>query len=57
MVSKYDSPKVLIGFPTGCPAADGWLHDPDGDSHSQTAFSDEPRELTYVDIDTFLATF
>jgi hypothetical protein len=35
------------------PARDGWVHDPDG----QTACSDEPRELTYVDIDTFETTF
>jgi hypothetical protein len=34
---------------------DGWVHDPDGDSDSQPAFSAEPRELTYVDIDTFEA--
>jgi hypothetical protein len=35
------------------PAGDLHVHDPDGDS----AASDEPRELTYVDIDTFEATF
>ena len=29
----------------------------DGFSDSQTASSDEPREWTYVDIDTFEATF
>ena len=34
----------------------GPFADPDGDADSQTA-SDEPRELTYVDIDTFEATF
>jgi len=39
------------------PAADGWVHDPDGDGDSQGASADEPRELTYVDIDTFEATF
>jgi hypothetical protein len=38
--------------PRAPPAADGWGHDPDGD-----CASDEPRELTYVDIDTFEATF
>jgi hypothetical protein len=27
------------------------------DLRRQTAASDQPRELTYVDIDTFLATF
>jgi hypothetical protein len=33
------------------PPCDGaWVHDPDSDS-------DQPRELTYVDIDTFEATF
>ncbi len=39
------------------PAGDGWIHDPDGDSDGQTACSDEPRELTYVDMETFWATF
>ena len=39
------------------PAADGWVHDPDGDADSQGASSDEPRELTYVDEATFWATF
>ena len=43
--------------PRAPPATDGWVYDPDGDSDSQTAPSDEPRELTYVDIDTFEATF
>jgi hypothetical protein len=43
--------------PRGPPAGDGLVHDPDGDSDSPTASSDEPRELTYVDMDTFLATF
>jgi hypothetical protein len=31
--------------------------DPDGVSDGQTAASDEAGELTYVDIDTFEATF
>jgi hypothetical protein len=39
------------------PAGDGSVHGPRGFSDSQTASSDEPRELTYVDIDTFEATF
>jgi hypothetical protein len=43
--------------PRGPPAGDGWVHDPDGDSDGQTDASDEPRELTYVDIDTFETTF
>ena len=42
--------------PQSPPAGDGEVHDPDGGSDSQSAFSDEPRELTYVDLDTFLAT-
>ena len=37
----------------GPPAGDGWGHDPEGDS----AASDEPRELTFVDEGTFWATF
>ncbi len=35
----------------------GWVYDPDGDSDCQTESSDEPWELTYVDIDTFETTF
>jgi hypothetical protein len=38
--------------PHAPPAEDLHVHDPDGDS----AASDESRELTYVDIDTFEAT-
>ena len=40
--------------PRAPPAGDGSVHDPDGASDRQTGSSDEPRELTYVDIDTFL---
>ena len=36
--------------PRAPPGDDCWVHDPDGDA-------DEPRELTYVDIDTFEANF
>ena len=43
--------------PRAPPAGDGSVHDPDGASDRQTGSSDEPQELTYVDIDTFLATF
>ena len=39
------------------PAGKGRVHDPYGDSDGQTASSHEPRELTYVDIDTFETTF
>jgi hypothetical protein len=43
--------------PRAPPAGDGSVHDPDGASDRQTGSSDQPQELTYVDIDTFLATF
>jgi len=43
--------------PRAPPAGDGLGHDRDGASDRQTVSSDEPRELTYVDLDTFLATF
>ena len=43
--------------PRAPPAKDGWVHDPDDPSDGRTASSDEPRELTYVDMDTFEATF
>lgn len=42
--------------PWAPPAEDGWAHDPGGGSDRQKA-SDESRELTYVDEDTFWATF
>ena len=38
------------------PAGEAWVHDPDGDSDDRTAVSDESRELTYVDMDTFWTT-
>jgi hypothetical protein len=38
--------------PRAPPVGDLHVHDPDGDAAS----SDEPRELTHVDIDTFEAT-
>jgi len=34
----------------------GVVHDPHGDSDGQAASSDAPRELTYVDIHTLLAS-
>jgi len=43
--------------PRAPPAVDAWVHDPDRDSDSQTARSDAPLGITYVDIDTFEATF
>jgi hypothetical protein len=43
--------------PRAPPAGDGRVHDPDGDSDSQPASSDESRELTYVDMGALLATF
>jgi len=43
--------------PRAPPAGDVWVRHPDEDSDRQTAASDEPGELTYVDIDTFEATF
>ncbi len=39
--------------PRAPPSPDAWVHDPDG----QMPFCHEPREPTYVDIDTFEATF
>jgi hypothetical protein len=43
------SAAAKTGLPPSAFAAD--------DSDGQTASADEPRELTYVDIDTFEATF
>ena len=43
--------------PRAPPARDLWVHDPDDHADRQTEASDEPGELTYVDIDTFEATF
>jgi hypothetical protein len=39
------------------PAGRGWVHDPDGDADSLTAASAAVREVTFVDMDTFEATF
>ena len=40
------------------PDVEGLVHDLDGRfSDSQTGSSDQAGELTYVDMDTFLATF
>ena len=43
--------------PRAPPVGDGWVHDPDGASDGQTASSESPRELTFVDMDTFEAAF
>ena len=43
--------------PRAPPPEDASVHDPDGRSDCQRASSDEPRELTYVDMNTFWATF
>ena len=39
------------------PPQDGWVYEPDADWDSQPASSDSPGELTFVEIDEFLATF
>ena len=46
-----------LWHPSAPPAGDSLVHDPDCDSDSQTASSDGRRELTYVDLETFVATF
>ena len=43
--------------PRAPPAGNDWVHDPDDFSDGQPACSDEPGDWTYVDIDTFEATF
>ncbi len=45
--------------PRAPPPEDGWVYEPDADWESQPTLSEEqePGELTYVDIDEFLATF
>jgi hypothetical protein len=43
--------------PRAPPAGDVWVHDPEEDAGRQTAASDEPGELTCLDIDIFEATF
>jgi hypothetical protein len=39
------------------PSGDAWGHDPNDASKSLLASSNEPREVTFADIDTFWATF
>ncbi len=48
---------LIPSTPRAPPTADGWVYDPDGDWDSQPASSDPPGDLTYVDMDEFLATF
>ena len=43
--------------PRAPPAGDLRVYDPDGEADRQTAAFDEPRELTFVDMDTFEAAF
>ena len=46
-------------IPRAPPAETRWVYEPDADWESQPISSEEqePGELTYVDIDDFLATF
>jgi len=43
--------------PRAPPPEDGWVYEPDADWDSHPASSDPPGQLTFVDIDEFLATF
>ena len=43
--------------PRAPPAVDDWVHDPDDAADGPTLSSDAPREVTFVDMDTFWATF
>jgi hypothetical protein len=43
--------------PRAPPSEDGWVYEPNADWDSRPASSDPPGELTFVDIDEFLATF
>jgi len=58
--------KILRGHQSGAmvggtrppPDVEGLVHDLDGCfSDGQTASSEQPQDLTYVDMDTFLASF
>ena len=39
------------------PPEDGWIYEPNAEWDSQPASPDSPGELTFVEIDEFLATF
>ena len=39
------------------PPEDGWVYEPDADWESQPISSEQSEELTFVEIDEFLATF
>ena len=43
--------------PRAPPPEDGWVYEPDAEWESQPASPDQPGELTFVEIDEFLATF
>ncbi|MDZ7617891.1 MAG: hypothetical protein U1E05_12880 [Patescibacteria group bacterium] len=42
--------------PRAPPSEDGWVHEPDADWDSLPASSEQSGELTFVDMDEFLAT-
>ncbi|MCY2995272.1 MAG: transposase [Planctomycetota bacterium] len=46
-----------LASPRAPPAGDLRVYDPDGEADRQTAAFAEPRELTFVDMDTFEAAF
>jgi len=48
---------LISSTPRAPPPEDGWLYEPDVEWESHPASSDPPGELTFVDIDEFLATF
>ncbi len=43
--------------PRAPPPEDGWVYEPDAEWESHPASSEQPGDLTFVDIDEFLATF
>ncbi len=43
--------------PRAPPPEDGWVYEPDAEWDSQPIPSEQSGELTFVDIDEFLATF
>jgi hypothetical protein len=48
---------LIPSTPRASPPEDGWVYEPDADWDSRPASSDPPGELTFVEIDEFLATF
>jgi hypothetical protein len=54
---REDHAPLRLAASLAAAPADAWVHDPDDATSGTTPCSDAPREVTFVDMDTFWATF